>query len=362
MDSENNRLNREKSVCLITTETLDNFTLLKVIGKGAFGRVFLAKKNTGEVFAMKRIRKDRVLRSGAVENILLERKILSEVNHPLLLSLRHVFSSKYRFYFFCDYIIGGDLMRHLDKMKTGFTLSQVKFIASQLVLAFECLHEHKIIHRDLKPENVLIDEEGYIRLADFGLAKDLTEELGTGSCGTLEYMAPEIVSSAKGHNYEVDWWTLGILMYELYYKRTPFLADTRDEIIDNIKNKPLEFPDDDEEEENKNLKYFKNIIRKMLKKDPSKRLGHSRKNQGARKVKKHPFFRAVAWSKILDKSYESPYVPKVDTKKIKKYLKKKGCKIGVVRKDGDENGKLAETDLPTRVKRVVDRNESKFNA
>lgn len=181
VDSENNRLNRDKSVCLITTETLDSFTLLKVIGKGAFGRVFLAKKNTGEVFAMKRIRKDKVLRSGAVENILLERKILSEVNHPLLLSLRHVFSSKYRFYFFCDYIMGGDLMRHLNKMKNGFTLSQVKFISSQLVLAFECLHEHNIVHRDLKPENVLIDDEGYIRLADFGLAKDLTESLGKGS-------------------------------------------------------------------------------------------------------------------------------------------------------------------------------------
>lgn len=360
VNSENNRLNHEKSVCLITTETLDHFTLLKVIGKGAFGRVFLAKKNTGEVFAMKRIRKDKVLRSGAVENILLERKILSEVNHPLLLKLRHVFSSEYRFYFFCDYIIGGDLMSHLDKMKNGFTLSQVKFIASQLILAFECLHNHKIVHRDLKPENVLIDEEGYIRLADFGLAKDLTESLGKGSCGTLEYMAPEIVEKSKSHNYEVDWWTLGVLMYELYYGKTPFLADTRDEILDNIKNKELEFPEDDEEE-NKNLKYFKNLIRKLLKKDPNKRLGHSRKNQGARKVKKHPFFRAVAWSKILDKSYESPYVPKVDTKKIKKYLKKQGCKIGVVRRDDDVHGKLAETDLPTKVKKAVQRAASKFN-
>jgi len=174
-------------------------------------------------------------------------------------------------------------------------------------------------------------------------------------------MAPEIVNSSKGHNFEVDWWTMGILMYELYYKKTPFLADTREEIIDNIKHKKLEFPDDDEEDEdNKNLKYFKNIIRKFLKKEPEKRLGHSKKNQGARKVKKHPFFRSVAWSKILDKSYESPYVPKVDTKKIRKYLKKEGCKIGVVRSVNDEYGKLAETDLPTRVKRAVERNESKF--
>lgn len=252
-------------------------------------------------------------------------------------------------------------MSHLRKMKDGFNLSQIKFIASQLVLAFECLHDNNIVHRDLKPENVLIDEEGYIRLADFGLAKDLTKALGKGSCGTLEYMAPEIVEKSKSHNYEVDWWTLGILMYELYYKETPFLAGSRQEIIDNIKNKPLEFPDDgQEEEENKNLKYFKNLVRKLLKKDPNKRLGHSRKNQGARKVKKHPFFRAVAWSKILDKSYESPYVPEINISKIKKYLKKEGCNIGVVRREDDGLGALGETDLGTKVKKAVERAASKF--
>jgi serine/threonine protein kinase len=129
---------------------------------------------------MKRIRKDKVLRSNAVENILLERKILSEVNHPLLLGIRHAFASKYRFYFFCDYIVGGDLMRHLSKKENGFSIAELKFIASQLVLALEELHNSNIAHRDLKPENVLIDEEGYIRLADFGLAKDLSKNAGKG--------------------------------------------------------------------------------------------------------------------------------------------------------------------------------------
>lgn len=134
-------------------------------------------------------------------------------------------------------------MRHLKKTNGGFTLSQVKFLAAQVILALECLHENKIVHRDLKPENVLIDEEGYIRLADFGLAKDLNDGDGRGSCGTLEYMAPEIVNSSKGHKYEVDWWTLGILMYELYYQRTPFLAETRHQILDNIVKKDAEFPE-----------------------------------------------------------------------------------------------------------------------
>lgn len=179
-DSDDSDIERGNNECMLTKESLTKFSLLKVIGKGAFGRVFLAKKDTGEVFAMKRIRKDKVLRSNAVENILLERKILSEVKHPLLLSIKHVFASKYRFYFFCDYIVGGDLMRHLTNKPNGFNIAELKFIASQLVLALECLHENKIVHRDIKPENVLIDDEGYIRLADFGLAKDLSEQAGRG--------------------------------------------------------------------------------------------------------------------------------------------------------------------------------------
>lgn len=317
-------LTKDKSKCLLTKATLDNFTLLKVIGEGAFGRVFLAKKDNGKVYAMKRIRKDKVLRSDAVENILLERKILSQLNHPLLLSLKHVFASEYRFYFFCDYIIGSDLMKHLKKMPSGFTISQIKFISAQLVLAFECLHDNSIAHRDLKPENVLIDQEGYIRLADFGLAKDLNEGEGKGSCGTLEYMAPEIVNSSSGHNFEVDWWCLGILMYEMYYGKTPFLANTRKEILDNILKQEPEFPDKDGEADTKNFKNFKSIISKLLRKDPTKRLGHSSKNQGAKKVKKHSFFKSINWAKILDKSYEAPYIPNINIEKISDYLKRKG--------------------------------------
>lgn len=179
-DSEDSDIGHGNNQCLLTKEALSSFTLLKVIGKGAFGRVFLAKKDSGEVFAMKRIRKDKVLRSNAVENLLLERRILSEVKHPLLLSIKHVFVSKYRFYFFCDYIVGGDLMRHLAKKEDGFSIAEIKFLSSQLVLALEELHNNSIVHRDLKPENVLIDDEGYIRLADFGLAKDLSEQAGKG--------------------------------------------------------------------------------------------------------------------------------------------------------------------------------------
>mmetsp|Transcript_12268 Transcript_12268/g.14013 ORF Transcript_12268/g.14013 Transcript_12268/m.14013 type:complete len:204 (+) Transcript_12268:766-1377(+) len=198
-------------------------------------------------------------------------------------------------------------MRHLKKMKNGFSLSQIKFLASQLVLALECLHENKFVHRDLKPENVLIDDEGYIRLADFGLAKDLTEGAGKGSCGTLEYMAPEIINSAKGHNFEVDWWTLGVLMYELFYGKTPFIGESRQDIIENTTNKEPEFPELPKEGASKNFKNFKSLVSKLLKKDPEKRLGHSKRNQGAKKVKCHAFFKSINWEQILERSYEAPY-------------------------------------------------------
>lgn len=347
---------------MLTKEPLTDFSLLKVIGKGAFGRVFLAKKeSSGEVFAMKRIRKDKVLRSNAVENIILERKILSEVKHPLLLSIKHVFQSKFRFYFFCDYVVGGDLMRHLNKKTLGFTIAEIKFIASQLVLALECLHENHIAHRDLKPENVLIDQEGYIRLADFGLAKDLSEDAGKGVCGTLEYMAPEIVSaSEKGHNYEVDWWTLGILMYELYYGKTPFLDNTREAVLRNITQNDVSFPDKPSEESKNGFKQFKSVVSKLLRKNPEERLGHSSKNQGAKKLKKHSFFKNVDWEKIYNREYEAPFVPTIDLEKIGKYLQRKGCKIGVIRKDDDKSNKLAETKLKTKVRQAVMHFSGKF--
>lgn len=360
-DSDDSDVEKESNKCLVTGESLTDFSLLKVVGKGAFGRVFLAKKETGKVYAMKRIRKDKVLRSNAVENILLERKILSEVSHPLLLGIRHAFSSKYRFYFFCDYIVGGDLMRHLTKKPNGFSIAELKFIASQIVLALEELHNNNIAHRDLKPENVLIDEEGYIRLADFGLAKDLSQNAGSGFCGTLEYMAPEIVNaSEKGHNYEVDWWTLGIIMYELYYGKTPFIDKSREAILRNIAHNEVMFPEKPEEDSDRGFKHFKSVVSKLLAKEPDQRLGHSSKNQGAKKVKKHSFFRNVDWEKILTKEYEAPYLPEIDIAKIQKYLTRKGCKIGIVRKKNDKYGKLAETELTTKVKKAVDHFSDKF--
>jgi len=155
--------------------TLEDFNILKVIDKGSFGKVFLVEnKNTKKKYAMKRIRKDVLIEKGQIQNTKNEKDILLSIEHPFLLGMDFVFQNDYRLYFFLDYIKGGNLFENLFSVKR-FPENVVKFFAAQLVLALGCLHENKIVHRDLKPENVLIDEDGYLKLADFGLAKFLLD-------------------------------------------------------------------------------------------------------------------------------------------------------------------------------------------
>lgn len=191
-------------------KSLEDFDILQVIDKGSFGKVFLViNKLNNKYYAMKRIRKDILVKKKQLENNKNERDILLKIRHPFLLGMDYVFQNELRIYFFLDYIKGGNLFENLFSVRR-FKEEIVKFIAAQLVLAFGCLHENNVVHRDLKPENVLFDEDGYIKLADFGLAKFLnTEAQSTYSfCGTAEYLAPEVIDQV-GHTFTVDWWTLG---------------------------------------------------------------------------------------------------------------------------------------------------------
>jgi tRNA A-37 threonylcarbamoyl transferase component Bud32 len=184
------------------SSSLDDFEILKVIDKGSFGKVFLVRNiQSKKLYAMKRIRKDILIEKGQIQNTKNEKDILLSIEHPFLLGMDFVFQNDYRIYFFLDYVKGGNLFENLFTVKR-FNEKIVKFFAAQLVVAIGCLHDNKIVHRDLKPENVLVEEDGYIKLADFGLAKFLLDiQKSTFSfCGTAEYLAPEILEM-KGHDF-----------------------------------------------------------------------------------------------------------------------------------------------------------------
>ena len=192
---------------------------------------------------MKRLNKDVVLQKNQVDNIKVEKEILFDADHPFVNSMDYVFQNELRIYFFLKYVPGGNIYDNLYKVQR-FTEPTVKFIAAQIVLALGYLHTKKIVHRDLKPENVLMDANGYICLADFGLAKFLQQpkDQTFSFCGTAEYLAPEILDM-KGHGFSVDWWTLGILMYEMATGRPPFMNKSHHRLGILIRTGKIIFPD-----------------------------------------------------------------------------------------------------------------------
>lgn len=284
---------------------LEDFKIVKVLDKGSFGKVFLVEnKLNGRFYAMKRIRKDVLIEKKQIENTKNEKKILLNLEHPFLLGMSYVIQNDLRIYFFLDFIEGGNLYQNMFKVKR-FKEKTVKFFAAQLVLAFGMLHDESIVHRDLKPENVLLGADGYIKLADFGLAKSLTKQkpLTYSFCGTTEYLAPEIIKD-EGHGFTVDWWTLGILIYELTTGRTPFLHKNTSQTTKLIKSGKIIFPDPlrhriEMSEE------FKDFITQLLHKNPRKRLGH----RGKKEVMAHPWFDDIDWKKIYKKEVKPPYFP-----------------------------------------------------
>ena len=203
---------------------MDDFKIQRVIDKGSFGKVFLVVNvKTREMYALKRINKDVLIEKKQITNIKNEKDILFQANHPFVNSMDYVFQNDTRIYLFLKFVPGGNIYDSLFRVKR-FQESTVQFIAAQIVLALGYLHSNNVVHRDLKPENVLMDRDGYIVLADFGLAKFLqgAADQTFSFCGTAEYLAPEILDM-KGHGFAVDWWTLGILVYEMATGRPPFM-------------------------------------------------------------------------------------------------------------------------------------------
>ena len=280
---------------------VDDFKLIKVIGRGSYGKVCLVQyKKTNELFAMKSLKKDILLDEDQIESTLLEKKILQSLNYPFLVGMVFCFQTEERVYFVLPFIRGGELFIHLRQNKY-FPEDTVKFYASIIGLSLEYLHKNGIVYRDIKPENILLEEDGYLKLIDFGMAKILKEDENTNSfCGTPEYLAPEIITG-EGHNKMADWWSFGTLIYEMIFGIPPFFCDNVEKMFQLITKSDLRFP--------KKVKVSdeaKDLLSKLLIKDQKKRFGVK---GGFEEIKKHPFFKGIDFKALEEKKIPAPFKP-----------------------------------------------------
>lgn len=243
-----------------------------VIGRGTFGKVFLAEqKDTKKLYAVKSIRKDILIQYDQVENTILEKDIMFECDHPFLVGMEYLFQNEMRLYFVMPFVRGGELYKVFQSQKR-FKEDTVLFYSMQMIIAVGYLHSKEIVHRDLKLENILVDSEGYLKIIDYGLAKMLKPDQESLSfCGTPEYLAPEMVGQI-GHDRGVDWWALGILMYEMLIGVTPFFNKNKNLLLKKIQTAKVVFPD----RKRYKIDYsddLMDLIVRLLEKDKNKRIG-----------------------------------------------------------------------------------------
>jgi len=282
--------------------TLSDFKFHQTIGTGTFGRVKLCTlESNGRVFAMKMLKKSEVIRLKQQEHIASERYLLSLIDHPFVVVMYRTFQEPHMVYMLLEYVNGGELFTHLRKAGR-FSKEFTKFYVGQIVLVLQYLHAKQIVYRDLKPENLLIGAAGYLKITDFGFAKIVEENTWT-LCGTPEYLAPEIIQS-KGHSLGVDWWALGILMFEMLCGYPPFYDENPFGIYQKILVGKIDYPKHVDE-------YAKDIIKRLLIADKTLRLGCLSK--GADDITRHKFFRGVDWNALHSRRIQAPIVPQVSS-------------------------------------------------
>lgn len=282
---------------------IEDFDLLKVIGKGSFGKVMQVRKHdTQRIYALKTIRKAHIISRSEVNHTLAERTVLAQIDNPFIVPLKFSFQSPEKLYLVLAFVNGGELFHHLQR-EGRFDLNRSRFYTAELLCALECLHEYNVIYRDLKPENILLDYTGHIALCDFGLCKLNMEgqEKTNTFCGTPEYLAPELLLG-QGYSKVVDWWTLGVLFYEMLTGLPPFYDQDTNEMYRKILQDPLRFPDDMDRE-------ARSLLQGLLIRDPKKRLGIN----GAGEIKAHPFFAQIDWKRLMAKKYAAPFKPAVES-------------------------------------------------
>ncbi|CAD8161483.1 unnamed protein product [Paramecium pentaurelia] len=281
--------------------TLKDFLSQGQIGRGQFGKVFKVKmKNSSQEYAMKVIKKSEIIQFGLVEHTMLEKSVLIRSKNPFVVKLKYSFQTDQKLYLVMELVNGGQLSKILSKYhQNRFTQIQAQFCAAEIILGLEYIHETlKVLYRDLKPDNILVTQDGHLKLTDFGLSKQYdTQDMKFFTfVGTPEYIAPEILLKS-GHNSSVDWWSLGILLYEMLVGYTPFRDQSNNlRVIENkIIQSEILFPDFVSNE-------AKDIISQLLNKDPNNRLGSRSVDQ----IKKHIFFSQINWDDIYYLRTKSP--------------------------------------------------------
>ncbi|KAI9851087.1 MAG: hypothetical protein M1838_004519 [Thelocarpon superellum] len=282
---------------------IEDFELLKVVGKGSFGKVMqVMKHDTHRIYALKTIRKAHIISRSEVAHTLAERSVLAQINNPFIVPLKFSFQSPEKLYLVLAFVNGGELFHHLQK-EQRFDINRARFYTAELLCALECLHGFNVIYRDLKPENILLDYSGHIALCDFGLCKlDMKDEDRTNTfCGTPEYLAPELLLG-QGYTKTVDWWTLGVLLYEMLTGLPPFYDENTNEMYRKILSEPLHFPGPEVVPP-----AAKDLLTRLLDRNPQRRMGFN----GASEIKAHNFFHAIDWRKLLQRKYEPTFKPDV---------------------------------------------------
>lgn len=282
---------------------IEDFELLKVIGKGNFAKVMqVRKKDTGRIYAMKILDKEKLIARDQLEHTRTERRVLQLLRHPFLVNLVYAFQTVDKLYMVIDFVNGGELFFHLKRDKR-FKESRARFYACEILLALEHLHKHDVIYRDLKPENILIDRFGHVAVTDFGLAKELVKDNAKTHtfCGTPEYLAPEVLLS-QGHGKPVDWWSFGTLLFEMLVGIPPFYSENVQEMYEMILYSDLYFPDFVSVEAS-------DLLARLLERNPAKRLGSG--PTGVEEIKSHPFFKGINWETFYNKGYPAPFTPSI---------------------------------------------------
>uniref|UniRef100_A0A8C6NXF5 protein kinase C n=1 Tax=Nothobranchius furzeri TaxID=105023 RepID=A0A8C6NXF5_NOTFU len=287
--------------------SLKDFKCVAVLGRGHFGKVLLAEyKSTGEMFAIKALKKGDIVARDEVDSLMCEKKIFETVNsvrHPFLVNLFACFQTQEHVCFVMEYAAGGDLMMHIHA--DVFSEPRAVFYAACVVLGLQFLHNHMIVYRDLKLDNLLLDTEGYVKIADFGLCKEGMgyRDRTSTFCGTPEFLAPEVLTETS-YTRAVDWWGLGVLIFEMLVGESPFPGDDEEEVFDSIVNDEVRYP-----------RFLSteaiSIMRRLLRRSPERRLGAGERD--AEEVKKHLFFRNIDWDGLLAKKVKPPFVPTIQS-------------------------------------------------